>query len=145
MSTGIECEKRNAPPNASLSAAAVADSLAPRPSSGAQVGDLDEHRRANRVRWTVEKNERYRHLDLPDDLFAAILATLPGRADRDLDAPLFPDLDDCDRDLAGARPALHRRPDRGEFLRGRRRICRSEPVPFVLTLEYSISSREVWT
>jgi hypothetical protein len=29
----------------------------------AQVGDLDEHRRAIRVRWTVEENERYRHLD----------------------------------------------------------------------------------
>jgi integrase len=27
----------------------------------AQVGDLDEHGRAIRVRWTVEKNERYRH------------------------------------------------------------------------------------
>ena len=27
----------------------------------AQVGDLDEHRRAIRVRWTVEKNDRYRH------------------------------------------------------------------------------------
>ena len=39
----------------------------------AQVGDLDEHRRAIRVRWTVEKNDRYRHLELPDDLFAAIL------------------------------------------------------------------------
>jgi hypothetical protein len=35
----------------------------------AQVGDLDEHRRAIRVRWTVEKNDRYRHLELPDDLF----------------------------------------------------------------------------
>ena len=37
-----------------------------------QVGDLDEHRRAIRVRWTVEKNERYRHLELPDDLFEAL-------------------------------------------------------------------------
>src|SRR5918995_1905604 len=90
---GTECEKRNARPNASLSAAAVADSLAP-PELGCPGGDLDEHRRALRVRWTVEKNERYRHLDRPDDLFAAILATLPARADRDLDAPLFPDLDE---------------------------------------------------
>jgi hypothetical protein len=48
----------------------------------AEVGDLDEHRRAIRVRWTVEKNERYRHLDLPDDLFAAILTRLPAREDR---------------------------------------------------------------
>lgn len=55
----------------------------------AEVGDLDEHRKAIRVRWTVEKNDRYRHLDLPDDLFAALLATLPPREDRDLAAPLF--------------------------------------------------------
>jgi integrase len=33
----------------------------------AQVGDVDEHRKAIRVRWTVEKNDRYRHLELPDD------------------------------------------------------------------------------
>jgi integrase len=61
----------------------------------AQVGDLDEHRRAIRVRWTVEKNDRYRHLDLPDDLFATLLATLPTREDRDLEAPLFPNLTDA--------------------------------------------------
>jgi integrase len=58
----------------------------------AQVGDLDEHRKAIRVRWTVEKNERYRHLELPDDLFDAVLAAVPPREDRDLEAPLFPDL-----------------------------------------------------
>ena len=61
----------------------------------AQVGDLDEHRRAIRVRWTFEKNDRYRHLELPDDLFAALLATLPPREDRDLEAPLFPGLTDA--------------------------------------------------
>jgi integrase len=61
----------------------------------AQIGDLDEDRRAIRVRWTVEKNDRYRHLELPDDLFAAIVATLPAREDRDLEAPLFPDLDEA--------------------------------------------------
>jgi integrase len=61
----------------------------------AVVGDLDEHRRAIRVRWTFEKNERYRHLDLPDDLFDALLATLPAREDRDLDAPLFSGLTDA--------------------------------------------------
>ena len=59
------------------------------------VGDLDEHRRAIRVRWTVEKNDRYRHLELPDDLFDALLATLPPREDRDLEAPLFPELTDA--------------------------------------------------
>ena len=61
----------------------------------AVVGDLDEHRRAIRVRWTNEKNERYRHLDLPDDLFEALLATLPPREDRDLEAPLFGELTDA--------------------------------------------------
>jgi integrase len=61
----------------------------------AQVGDLDEHRKAIRVRSEVEKNDRYRHLELPDDLFHALLATLPPREDRDLEAPLFPDLNDA--------------------------------------------------
>jgi integrase len=72
----------------------VIDECGPRVSEleTAQVGDLDEHRRAIRVRWTVEKNERYRHLELPDDLFAAIVASLPAREDRDLGTPLFPGL-----------------------------------------------------
>jgi integrase len=61
----------------------------------AQVGDLDEHRWAIRVRWTVEKNDRYRHLELPDDLFAAVVATLPAREDREPDARLFPELDEA--------------------------------------------------
>jgi integrase len=70
----------------------VIDECGPRVSEleTAEVGDLDEHRRAIRVRWTVEKNERYRHLELPDDLYDALLATLPPREDRDLAAPLFP-------------------------------------------------------
>jgi integrase len=61
----------------------------------AQIGDLDEERRAIRVRWTVEKNDRYRLLELPDDVFAAILETLPPREDRDLAASLFPGLDEA--------------------------------------------------
>jgi integrase len=61
----------------------------------AQIGDLDEHRKAIRVRCSVEKNDRYRHLDLPDDLFDALVATLPPREDRDLEAALFPDLTDA--------------------------------------------------
>jgi integrase len=75
----------------------IVDACGPRVNelATAQVGDLDERRRAIRVRWTVEKNDRYRHLELPDDLFAALLATLPPREDRDLDAPLFPDLTDA--------------------------------------------------
>ncbi len=75
----------------------VSDECGPRVSEleTAQVGDLDEHRRAIRLRWTFEKNDRYRHLALPDDLFAALVATLPPREDRDLEAPLFPNLTDA--------------------------------------------------
>ena len=75
----------------------VIDECGPRVSEleTAEVGDLDEHRRAIRVRWTFEKNERYRHLELSDGLFAALVATLPPREDRDLSASLFPKLDDA--------------------------------------------------
>jgi len=75
----------------------VVDECGPRVNelATAQVGDLDEQRKAIRVRWTVEKNDRYRHLDLPDDLFDALLAMLPPREDRDLEASLFPDLTDA--------------------------------------------------
>jgi integrase len=75
----------------------VIDECGPRVSEleTAVVGDLDEHRRAIRVRWTVEKNDRYRHLELPDDLFTALVGTLPAREDRDLEAPLFPELDEA--------------------------------------------------
>jgi integrase len=61
----------------------------------AQQGDLDEHRRGIRVRSEVEKNERYRLLELPDDLFEALLATLPPREDRDPEAPLFTGFDEA--------------------------------------------------
>jgi integrase len=75
----------------------IIDECGPRVSEleTAQVGDLDEQRRAVRVRWTVEKNDRYRHLELPQDLFAAILAILPPREDRYHEAPLFPELDEA--------------------------------------------------
>jgi integrase len=75
----------------------VIDEAGPRVSEleTAEVGDVDEHRRAIRVRWTFEKNDRYRHLQLPDDLFFALLATLPPREDRDLQASLFPGLTDA--------------------------------------------------
>jgi integrase len=75
----------------------VIDESGPRVSEleTAVVGDLDEHRRAIRVRWTFEKNDRYRHLDLPDDLFEALVATLPPRDDREPEAPLFPGLTDA--------------------------------------------------
>jgi integrase len=75
----------------------VIDECGPRVSEleTCEVGDLDEHRRAIRVRWTFEKNDRYRHLDLPDDLFEAIVDTLPPREDRELGARLFPGLTDA--------------------------------------------------
>jgi integrase len=83
----------------------VIDEAGPRVSEleTAEVGDLDEHRRAIRVRWTFEKNERYRHLELPDDLFAALVATLPPREDRDLEAPLFPGVTDANLRMAISR------------------------------------------
>jgi hypothetical protein len=51
----------------------------------AAAGDLDEHRRAIRVHGEVEKNDHYRHLELPDDLLAALVTTLPPREDRTRD------------------------------------------------------------
>lgn len=75
----------------------ILDECGPRVSEleTALVGDLDEDRKAIRVRWTVEKNDRYRRLELPDHLFNALLATLPAREDRDLDAELFPGVTDA--------------------------------------------------
>jgi integrase len=61
----------------------------------ATVGDVDEERLAIRVRPEAEKNERYRYLQLADDLFAALFETLPAREDRDEAAPLFPRLTDA--------------------------------------------------
>jgi integrase len=66
----------------------------------AQVGDLDEGRHAIRVRPTFEKNGRYRYLDLPDDLFSAIVVTLPPREDRNLETQLFPGLTDANLRMA---------------------------------------------
>jgi hypothetical protein len=75
------------------------------------VGDLDEHRRAIRLRRTFEKNERYRLLDLPDDLYVALVATLPAREDRDQEAPLFPELTDARLRMAiTPRPRGNRHP-----------------------------------
>jgi len=66
----------------------------------AEVGDIDEGRKAIRVRPTFEKNERYRYLDLPDDLFSALMAMLPPREDRDPHARLFPGLTDANLQMA---------------------------------------------
>ena len=80
--------------SAELAAWTGGDGVARAQPGGPVVGG-GEHRRGIRVRWTVEKNDRYRFLELPDDLFEALLETMPPRDDRRLDAPLFPDLTDA--------------------------------------------------
>jgi integrase len=57
---------------------------------GAKVGDLDEHRQALLARASIAKNGKPTWVALHDVVFEAILAKLPAREDRDLDAPLFP-------------------------------------------------------
>lgn len=56
---------------------------------GATVGDLDERKRGWLVRAAVSKTRKPRWVELPDDLFEAILERLPAREDRDLSAPLL--------------------------------------------------------
>jgi integrase len=56
----------------------------------AKVRDLDERRQAFLARASVAKNEKPVWLALHDVLFEAVLAGLPPREDRDLDAALFP-------------------------------------------------------
>jgi integrase len=56
----------------------------------ATIGDLDESRKAWLVRAKVAKTRRARWVELPDDLFAAVVELLPAREDRDMEAPLFP-------------------------------------------------------
>jgi integrase len=66
----------------------------------ATLADLDEQRHAIRIRPEHEKNDRFRYLDLPDDLWSALMATLPPREDRDPDAPIFPGLTDANLRMA---------------------------------------------
>jgi integrase len=56
----------------------------------AKVGDLDERRQAFLARASIAKNQKPIWLALHDVLFEAVLAGLPPREDRDLDASLFP-------------------------------------------------------
>jgi integrase len=56
----------------------------------ANVRDLDERRQAFLARASVAKNKKPQWLALHDVLFEAVLAGLPPREDRDLDASLFP-------------------------------------------------------
>jgi integrase len=57
---------------------------------GLRCGDIDEPRCRWRISRRVEKGRRRRWVSLPADVFAAVLATLPPREDRDLDALVFP-------------------------------------------------------
>jgi integrase len=57
---------------------------------GATVAELDEHRQALLARASVAKNRKPIWVGLHDVLFEVIVAQLPPREDRDLDAPLFP-------------------------------------------------------
>jgi integrase len=58
--------------------------------AAANVGDLDESRKAWLVRASVSKTRRPRWVELPADLFAVVVDRLPAREDRDPQAPLFP-------------------------------------------------------
>lgn len=55
----------------------------------ATLGDLDESRQAWLVRAAISKTRRSRWVELPDDLYQAIVGRLPAREDRELSAPLF--------------------------------------------------------
>jgi integrase len=55
----------------------------------ATLADLDEQRRAWLVRAAIAKTRRARWVELPDDLFAALVERLPAREDRQPEAPLF--------------------------------------------------------
>jgi site-specific recombinase XerD len=55
----------------------------------ATIADLDENRRAWRVRAAVAKTRRARLVELPEDLFDVLLERLPAREDRDSSASLF--------------------------------------------------------
>jgi integrase len=55
----------------------------------ATQGDLDENRKAWLVRAAVAKTRRSRWVELPDDLYEALVERLPTREDRHAEAPLF--------------------------------------------------------
>ena len=57
---------------------------------GLRCGDIDEPNHRWRVRRVVEKSRRGRWVSLPLDLFAAVVATLPPREDREPNRPVFP-------------------------------------------------------
>jgi integrase len=66
----------------------------------AEIRDLDEHRHAIRLREETTKGGEARYLDLPPELFSAIVATLPPREDRDPGAAIFPGLTNANLRMA---------------------------------------------
>ena len=60
-----------------------------------EVGDLDEHRRAIRVRWTFRRTSGTGASSYPTTCSRRSSGRLPPREDRDLGEPLFPDLTDA--------------------------------------------------
>ena len=55
----------------------------------ATIGDLDESRKSWLVRAKIAKTRKARWVQLPADLFDAVVERLPAREDRDMGAPLF--------------------------------------------------------
>ena len=53
------------------------------------IGDLDESRKSWLVRAKIAKTRKARWVQLPADLFDAVVERLPAREDRDMGAPLF--------------------------------------------------------
>ena len=70
-----------------------------------KLGDLDEQLKAIRVLKGAQKNKRYIYLRLGDTLWDALIASLPPKAEWDMDAPIFPDLTDARMRRAIARAA----------------------------------------
>ena len=57
---------------------------------GLRCGDVDEPNSRWRIRRALEKGRRGRWVSVTADLFAAVVATLPPREDRDPERPVFP-------------------------------------------------------
>jgi integrase len=100
----------------------------------ARIGDLDETRQAWLVRAAVSKTRRPRWVELPTDLFDAVVERLPAREDRDPEAQLFDGVS-ADRlrmrggggEESGGHPRLGRPRGHGEPAEGQRGDAEREP------------------